>query len=247
MSPVPPMPAGSRPETELLLQAARVEMGPAGEERVRSLVRTGLDWGAVAREALRHGVLPLVYRNVTGACASAVPAEVREGLREQSLVQATRNLLLTCELFQLLKMFEAQASRPCRSRALSWPRPPTEAWRCGRSGTWTCSCGPPTCARPGACCWRGGIGSGCRWTPPGGKPTCARRASSPSRAGAATWSCTRTSCRRLSGSSRTPGACGGGPGPPPGEGGRHAGAGGPAAVPVCPRGQAPVGTPSVNL
>jgi hypothetical protein len=102
------MSADCRPETELLLQAARVQVGPAEAGRLRSLVRPDLDWGAVAREALRHGVLPLVYRNVTGACAGAVPAEVRDSLREQSRGLAAHNLLLTGELFELLELFEGR-------------------------------------------------------------------------------------------------------------------------------------------
>jgi hypothetical protein len=232
----------------LLLQAARVEVGPAEAERLRSLVRPDLDWGAVAREALRHGVLPLVHRNVTRACAGAVPAEVRDGLRERSRLQATHNLSLTVELFQLLKLFEGHgipalpfkgpvlataaygslALRPFRDLDLlvrpadvraAWGLLLAQGYRLGQSLD----------AAEGQAYLRSNgqlpfAGRGCyvelhtHVLPP--------------------------PFRFFLGANRLWGRAG-----PvlPGEEGRHAGAGRPAVIPVCPRGQAPVGPPDMDL
>jgi hypothetical protein len=57
--------------------------------------------------ALRHGLMPLLYRNLKSACQDAVPKAILERLRDQYRANTMRNLLLTGELLKVLNLFEA--------------------------------------------------------------------------------------------------------------------------------------------
>jgi hypothetical protein len=96
-----------RPETELLLCCARTRLGPHVSERLRSLLRRGIDWNALFHSAYCHGLLPLVYRSLTATCPDAVPQAVLEQFKGHYRTTAWRNLFLTDQLVQILRRLEA--------------------------------------------------------------------------------------------------------------------------------------------
>ena len=86
-----------RPEDELLAACSRVEMEPMVSERIKSLVAGGLDWDYLLRMAPYHGVLPLLYWNLSRACPDDIPEAVREKLKTEFDSTTRRNLHLTAE------------------------------------------------------------------------------------------------------------------------------------------------------
>lgn len=97
-----------RDEIELLLCCARMEMNPERAARVRELLRrTNLDWEYLQKIALRGGVMPLVYRQLSTNFADAVPAAHLEYLRECFRHNTARNLMRTGELCEILRLLAA--------------------------------------------------------------------------------------------------------------------------------------------
>jgi hypothetical protein len=82
-------------------------MDPAVVERVRSLVRRGIDWVYLRRMARPHGVVPLLYRNLRAACPDLVPGDVLNKFASYSDAVACANALMTAELVRLLNLCAA--------------------------------------------------------------------------------------------------------------------------------------------
>jgi hypothetical protein len=95
------------PEAELLLACASTQIDAARTERIRALLHKHLDWLSLMHLALRHGLLPLLYRNLCTTDPELVPHPVLCQLRTLFLANAQRNLLLTIELLKLLELFGA--------------------------------------------------------------------------------------------------------------------------------------------
>jgi hypothetical protein len=98
--------ARSRPEGELLLCCARTKITPEISDRIRAAVQKGIDWIALIRLAMRHEVMPLVYRNLQQVCPNAVPANVLGPLRARYELQATQAQRRAEELVRILPHFE---------------------------------------------------------------------------------------------------------------------------------------------
>lgn len=90
------------PEQELVLLCARTRLSESAIDKIRSRVISPLDWDLVVETARRHGVLPLLYRNLSRCCPDELPAAVLADLRERFLLNTQRNLMLTRELLTLL-------------------------------------------------------------------------------------------------------------------------------------------------
>ena len=52
-------------EKDLLLCCARTTMDADSAARIRVLLRDDIDWSALLQTALRHGVMPLLYRSLS--------------------------------------------------------------------------------------------------------------------------------------------------------------------------------------
>jgi hypothetical protein len=96
-----------RPEDDLLLCCAQTSVDFERAERIRSLLKNGIDWVYLSQLALRHGVMPLLYRSLKAVQPEAVPKGIMDQLQGNFLVNAGRNLFLTEELRNLLHVFEA--------------------------------------------------------------------------------------------------------------------------------------------
>ncbi len=110
MKEAPPA-AGLRPEWQLLLELARVALEPARAERVRALLRQTLDWSWLQRMAASQGTKALLWWHLGRIAPEAVPAPIRDELRQWFHDNTGRNLLLTGELLRLLNLFAAQGVR----------------------------------------------------------------------------------------------------------------------------------------
>lgn len=93
-----------RPEQELLIRCARIDMGAHQEDDLRMLTRTTIDWEYLVRTALLHGMMPLLYWHLHRVCPETVPAAVLDDLRGRFQQNARRNLTLTAELRAALEL-----------------------------------------------------------------------------------------------------------------------------------------------
>src|SRR6266545_745263 len=110
-----------RAETELLLCCARSSIDNARAERIRALIRGGMDWAYLLRQADLHAVMPLLCWHFTHNCPDAIPRPILEQLRDYFHSNARSNLLLTEELLRLLDLLATHGVRaiPFKGPALA--------------------------------------------------------------------------------------------------------------------------------
>jgi hypothetical protein len=99
-----------RREAELILCCAAAS-GPERLDRLRIIIDAGDDWEIVTRAALRHGVMPVVYRALTPALASHLPASVYARMRREVHGNAVRNCYLATEMLRLCRLLEKHGVR----------------------------------------------------------------------------------------------------------------------------------------
>jgi hypothetical protein len=96
----------SSAEIELLLCCARTCVDSKTVARVKVLLRQGVDLAYLMRVARRHGLLPLVYWNLHKVCE--FPKAVLDQLRNYFRTNIVRNIILTEELIEILKLLKTQ-------------------------------------------------------------------------------------------------------------------------------------------
>jgi hypothetical protein len=94
-------------ETEMLLACASLEPGEGDARRIRVLAGSGLNWESLVQQAIRHGVMPLVYRTLLGGCPDLVPAILLQQLRDCFHTNSRRCLLLSGRLVEILRLLDA--------------------------------------------------------------------------------------------------------------------------------------------
>ena len=100
-----------RPEVEVLLSCARTRMDSDSAQRLTHALRKQIDWGFLLGESVRHGIAPLLFRNLSRTSGGAIPEATLTQLRTAAGSIACRNLSLTGELLTLLKLFAAVGIR----------------------------------------------------------------------------------------------------------------------------------------
>jgi hypothetical protein len=95
------------PEIELLLRTARPGAEPANDDRIGVLLRGGMDWDFVLRQAQAHGTLPLLHWHLQHQGWEAVPATPRDFLGHQFRRNTALNLLRAGVLVRLIGQFRA--------------------------------------------------------------------------------------------------------------------------------------------
>jgi hypothetical protein len=125
----PAMTSGSRnqftpmsSEMELILCCARSHSDPANDDRIRSLLRGGLDWTEVMRRVNRHRVAPIVHEKLADVGGELLPEAQQEALREAAWHAARFSLASLRELVRLHDLFEAAGVSiiPYKGPALAW-------------------------------------------------------------------------------------------------------------------------------
>jgi hypothetical protein len=96
---------------ELVLCCARTNLDAETIISARALLRKSLDWDHLLKTALRHKVMPLLYRQFKTHLNESVPAEFMERLRDYFYLNAARNHLLTEELCEVLESLEKNGIR----------------------------------------------------------------------------------------------------------------------------------------
>lgn len=96
------------PEAELLVWCARTVVSDDLKSRIREKAQESLDWSLVLELADHHGVVPLLYRNLSALSPDLVPAELLTRLRQKAQVGALLNRTLAKELVALCDAFQAR-------------------------------------------------------------------------------------------------------------------------------------------
>ncbi|MBD2663367.1 methyltransferase FkbM family [Richelia sinica FACHB-800] len=95
-------------ENEMLLCCSRTEMTHQDIERLNGLLKQQINWNYLIQTATRHGVMPLLYWNLSNSCPDAVPQTILAELRDSFQANAGLNLALSSELLNLLPLFEKE-------------------------------------------------------------------------------------------------------------------------------------------
>jgi hypothetical protein len=93
------------PELELLLCCSHTCPAPAVIDQMHRMMAADLDWAYLVETARRHGVVPLLYKNLKEHTPDFIPAPERKTLRDYYLRNAGHNLRLLNELKRLAKGF----------------------------------------------------------------------------------------------------------------------------------------------
>lgn len=101
----------SSPHVDLLLCCARAQLGSPIHDRIRTLVGQVEDWELLLREAGRHRLRPLLYRNLNLVCPEAVPGPVLRRLENDFYGFTARNLFMAGELCRIMNLLQANGLR----------------------------------------------------------------------------------------------------------------------------------------
>ncbi len=98
-----------------------MRIDPEEADRVGELCSRDLDWDNLLSTALRNGLLPLLYFHLNSSCASLIPTERYQYLRDYAQKNSAFNLLLTGELLHLVDVFKANgiSALPYKGPALA--------------------------------------------------------------------------------------------------------------------------------
>ena len=96
------------PEAELLVWCARTVVSDDLKARIRERAQESLDWSLILELAEYHGVVPLLYKNLSAVSSDLVPAELLTRLRQKTQAGALLNRSLAKELVALCEAFQAR-------------------------------------------------------------------------------------------------------------------------------------------
>jgi hypothetical protein len=115
-------PGASRPELEFNLCCGRALIDPAANERVRSLIRSGLNWPDVVAIAERQRLLPVVFEIIAGTAQDLISPEQLNVLRQVTAPSTAAGMALLRELLHLDRLFEAAQILiiPYKGPLLAW-------------------------------------------------------------------------------------------------------------------------------
>jgi hypothetical protein len=102
-------------EIELLLCCGRTCVDAKTAERINVLLRQGVDLAYLIGAARRHDMLPLVYWNLHKICP--FPKAALDQLRDNFRRNTVRNIVLTEELIEILKLLKTQVYSRSHSKA----------------------------------------------------------------------------------------------------------------------------------
>jgi len=94
----------SPPEIELMLCCARSSISARMVERIRVLIRVGIDWKLLLDKSEQHGILSLLHKSLNEAAAELVPESVLRQLRQHYQANFSQNSHLTEQVLNLLAL-----------------------------------------------------------------------------------------------------------------------------------------------
>lgn len=99
--------ARNQPEVDLLLSCARGRVTTEVAARIQRTAQSDLDWMKLIQLALRHNVMPLLYRNLQQVCPDSVPGGIFLPIRARYEAQARESRRLAEELVRILPELDA--------------------------------------------------------------------------------------------------------------------------------------------
>lgn len=99
-------PLKQRPEDELLLCCARINISNDTMDRIKVLIREGLDWDYFYDLTFRNKLISLVYWNLDKIYFEYVPVKFQEKFKDYYNSNAKKNLLMFGELLKILEKFK---------------------------------------------------------------------------------------------------------------------------------------------
>jgi hypothetical protein len=97
-----------RSESEFIVWCARTVLTDDLTGRIRARAQESLDWSRVLKMAEYHGVVPLLYKNLSTILSDLAPAELLTQLRQKTQAEAMLNRALANELVALCKALTAR-------------------------------------------------------------------------------------------------------------------------------------------
>jgi Uncharacterised nucleotidyltransferase len=93
------------PESELLVWCASTVLTDNLTASIRERAQESLDWSKILELSEYHGLVPLLYKNLSAVSSDLVPAEVLTRLRQKAHAGALLNQALAKELMALCEAF----------------------------------------------------------------------------------------------------------------------------------------------
>ena len=94
-------------EAKLLIYCARTLIDRKLADKILSVVSEDLDWNYLLQMSSRHGLTPLLYRNLNNICPEMVPVNILRKLEEYFNANVQKNLFMTGELIRILELLNA--------------------------------------------------------------------------------------------------------------------------------------------
>ena len=82
-------------------------MNDKDAERIKELLREGVDWDSIIRTAAWHKVMPLLYRSLNSISPESVPEAALDQLHKHYLSNLGRNVFLTKQLLKIVDLLNA--------------------------------------------------------------------------------------------------------------------------------------------
>jgi putative nucleotidyltransferase-like protein len=95
-------------ENKLLLYSLRTDCDLDTVKKIEALLGKSIDWTFIIQKAISHGVMPLLYQNLSKICQQSIPKTTFEKLRKFFYVNARHNLILSQGLLRVLSIFQSQ-------------------------------------------------------------------------------------------------------------------------------------------
>ncbi len=110
-----------RPDMELVLRSARVK-SDENEDRIREMLRAGVNWSQVLAFAIQHNLLPVLYERFYAGDMENAAQDQRKGWTELARNQGKASMALLGEMMRLQALFEAQQIQaiPYKGPVLAW-------------------------------------------------------------------------------------------------------------------------------
>lgn len=96
-------------EIKILLSCSGAHIETQRAEKINDLLDNDIDWDVLLDIARLERMIPLLYRNLILISPKKVPTAVMTRLRNEYLINSSRNLLLTRELLFIIENFDAKS------------------------------------------------------------------------------------------------------------------------------------------
>jgi Uncharacterised nucleotidyltransferase len=92
-------------EIRFIICCARTSVDSKTVKEIEYLITLELDWNYIIQCAAQHGIIPLLYQNLSSICPKMVPTQYLDEFRNLSHKTALYNLIITSELLKLHHLF----------------------------------------------------------------------------------------------------------------------------------------------